>query len=508
MSDIKLNTYRFETENGNSYLYDNVSGMVYPCNDAMNYTVSNFYILKEKEIIEHLGKKYNMKDNRASALYRYVKILINSGSFYKRKSKMLHKDLTPDDLLKTSLSQLILVVTEDCNMRCKYCMYSDNYPHVKSYTTKKMSFEVAKKAVDYYMEIHKKRVANGFKRNPVISFFGGEPLLEFLLMKQVIEYCKEKEYSPVIFATTNATLLNDEIIDFVIENNIILTISLDGSKLNNDRNRVFPNGDGTFDIIMRNIKKLQNEKKRRNKVQALSFSCCYDSYSDMCSIVKFFDDNHDLFYPYNVLYNQVSPYDTLYYDYCDKAYEEGTIEGDKNNLENSIKILKKQFLNSVTHNEQVKSVGLTYIFFSLLNIIWRTKGQILNPNNHTCIPGSKISVGPDGNYFVCERVSQMCSIGDVENNLDIAKINELSNKLFSILYEHCKDCPFSRLCSMCYMHLVKENDLEFNYEMCRNSKKAIPRALETVFSVLEKNPDAFQVLQPNENNREFYEITR
>lgn len=508
MNYPELNVYRFKTESGNEYLYDNVSGIVFPCSEAMHYTISNFYKVDKDNIIDYLQKEFNLDFNGSLVVYNYVKTMLDNDCFYKKENQLVQRELTEEDLYKTSLSQLILIVTEDCNMRCKYCMYSDNYPHVKGYSKKQMSMDVAKKAIDYYIDLHLKRVDHGFKREPVINFFGGEPLLEFELMKNIVKYCKEKDYNPVLFITTNFTLFNDEIMNFIIDNDVVLTISLDGSKKNNDRNRIFPNGRGSYGLIMENIIKLQNEKKRRNKEQALTFSCCFDSYTDMCDTVSFFEANHDMFYPYNVIYNQISKYNTTYYEYCDNAYDNGLIKEDKNTLNNSVQILKDEFLNSAIMNESSPSIGLTYLFFGLINIIWRTKGLMPNLNNSACIPGSKIAVDPDGKFYVCERMAQSCSIGDVDNKISVQKVINMSNEYLSIIGEHCKDCNISRLCSMCYTHLAKDDKLEFNHQMCKDNKISIPKAMETVFSVLEKNPNAFDMLIPDETNREFFEIIK
>lgn len=99
------------------------------------------------------------------------------------------------------------------------------------------------------------------KRTPGICFYGGEPFLNFPLIKEVVEYVKQIDNETIFYITTNGTLLNSEIIDFLTENNILITFSLDGFKENHDRNRVYENGRPTFDTIINNINKLQNRKK-------------------------------------------------------------------------------------------------------------------------------------------------------------------------------------------------------------------------------------------------------
>jgi uncharacterized protein len=163
------------------------------------------------------------------------------------------------------------------------------------------------------------------KKNAIVSFYGGEPLLQFDLIKKVIEYCNRSGPDINYYMTTNGTLLTDEMIDFIIKNDIIMTFSLDGYKSNHDRNRVFMNDKGSFDTVMKNIIRLQEEKKRRNYTKFISFNCCYDSYTDLTKVIEFFESNSSLFEPYYLIFGQINPYDTYYYEYCDEMYKNGIL---------------------------------------------------------------------------------------------------------------------------------------------------------------------------------------
>lgn len=113
-----------------------------------------------------------------------------------------------------------------------------------------MSLDTAKKSIDFLSNhsIDAKEIG--------IGFYGGEPLIEFELIKEIVAYAKEVfTGKPILFSmTTNGSLLNEEIIKFLKENGFNLMISLDGPKEVNDQNRIFPDGSGTFDVVMNNIK--------------------------------------------------------------------------------------------------------------------------------------------------------------------------------------------------------------------------------------------------------------
>ncbi len=145
---------------------------------------------------------------------------------------------------------IALFVAQECNMRCVYC-----YGEGGEYAGKGlMSDETAFRAVDWLMDNSKSLE----KVN--ISFFGGEPLLNFSLIKKVVEYAKAKaseRNKEITFGmTTNASLLTDEIISFIENEKIDALVSFDGPPAIQNRQRPFKNGSGSYDIVCGNIRKL------------------------------------------------------------------------------------------------------------------------------------------------------------------------------------------------------------------------------------------------------------
>lgn len=204
--------------------------------------------MQEKEFFIHLFRtlnSYYLYDVNLNSIIKINEITYNK---LKNKQEILGEDLQISKLkqrgflqpidrniniehpltdkvesyLQNNVSLLILQVTQNCNLRCKYCVYSGSYIN-RVHTNKRMNFNTAKQAVDFYYE-HCKNVDIAS-----ISFYGGEPLLEFELVKRVVEYC-EKKFSGKqlnLNMTTNATLLTTEMMDFLQLHKINLTISLD-----------------------------------------------------------------------------------------------------------------------------------------------------------------------------------------------------------------------------------------------------------------------------------------
>ena len=181
-----------------------------------------------------------------------------------------------------NIRQLILQVTQNCNLRCKYCVYSGSYVN-RTHTKKRMSFEIAKQAVDFYF------AHNINKDAGVISFYGGEPLLEMDLIKKVVAY-SEKLYEGKELRfnmTSNATLLTDEIADFLYEHNFNLTISLDGPEEVHNQSRVFADSKtGTFHCIIKNLEKMID--RYPDFISNISFNAVLDISNDFKCSSNFF----------------------------------------------------------------------------------------------------------------------------------------------------------------------------------------------------------------------------
>ena len=158
-------------------------------------------------------------------------------------------DLSLFDRRQSVIKAMCLHVAHDCNIRCEYC-FGDTGAFQGDRCL--LSLETGKKAIDFLIR------ESGARHNLEIDFFGGEPLLNFEIVKQLVEYGRsvEKEHHKNIrfTITTNGVLLDDEKIDYINENMVNVILSIDGRPEVNDRMRHTVNGKGTYDIITRNYK--------------------------------------------------------------------------------------------------------------------------------------------------------------------------------------------------------------------------------------------------------------
>ncbi|MCM1528441.1 MAG: thioether cross-link-forming SCIFF peptide maturase [Alistipes sp.] len=146
---------------------------------------------------------------------------------------------------------MCLNIAHDCQLRCKYCFASTGD---FGQGRKLMSFETGKHAIDFLLE------NSGDRPNLELDFFGGEPLMNFRVVKQIVEYARSREadYNKKFrfTITTNGLLLDDEKIEFINREMSNVVLSIDGRKSVNDYFRVLPNGQGCYDMILPKYKKL------------------------------------------------------------------------------------------------------------------------------------------------------------------------------------------------------------------------------------------------------------
>lgn len=242
--------------NGYNIVLDTCSGSVHVV-DEVAYDIITMY--KEKspeEITEYILNTYkheNLSENDVLECIEDVKSLENAGKLY-----------TPDTYegmafdfknRNTVIKALCLHVAHTCNLNCEYCFASQGKYHGERAL---MSFEVGKRALDFLIE------NSGTRRNLEVDFFGGEPLMNWDVVKELVSYARVQEKihnkNFRFTLTTNGILIDDDVIDFCNREMSNVVLSLDGRKEVHDRLRKDYQGRGSYDII---VPKFQEFVKRR-----------------------------------------------------------------------------------------------------------------------------------------------------------------------------------------------------------------------------------------------------
>ncbi len=412
---------------------------------------TNSIISVPKELYDFLysiknvsNDEFQVKINTASKEIRSnIEYLERQGLLHPVNERMQVKHIETDvlqELFDGNLSMMTLQVTQNCNLRCKYCVYSGSYIN-RQHTMKRMSWETAKTAVDFYYN-HTK-----YAKEATIGFYGGEPLLELALIRKVVAYAEEIFVGKKLMfnMTTNATLLTEQTIDFLAEHNFHISISLDGPQKIHDGNRVFADKEsGTFETVICKIELIK--KIHPEFMSNVTFNAVMDLNKDISCANEFFlsyETVKDTFVMGNMIndanrkddiaVNRKYVADALYEEfkvllyYCSdifKAYHPTLMDG-------KVKGIKQLYYDRfVAHNSKTEQDC--------------PGGQ--------CLPGAqRFFVNVDGKFYPCERVDESADtycIGDLESGFNMERISSLLN-VAKLTENECRRCWAFRLCSQC-----------------------------------------------------------
>jgi len=200
---------------------------------------------------QELGQVYD--ESELSTCIQDIKELVEQGKLFTEDIYQAY--ISKVQGRKTVVKALCLHIAHDCNLACKYCFAEEGeYRGRKAF----MTYEVGKKALDFLIE------HSGNRKNLEVDFFGGEPLMNWNVVKQLVAYGRSRESQEDkkfrFTLTTNGVLLNDEVREFVNLEMDNVVLSLDGRKEINDRMRPFRNGAGSYERIVPEYQKLADSR--------------------------------------------------------------------------------------------------------------------------------------------------------------------------------------------------------------------------------------------------------
>ena len=213
--------------------------------DILDYCDENMSEQPPEKMYTELSAKYDKDD--LTETYQALYELYQNGQLFSPDDYEQFADM----MTKAPVKSMCINISHDCNLRCEYCFAAKgDFGQGRCL----MSLETAKKAIDFI-------IANsGTRHNLEVDFFGGEPLMNFDVVKKTVEYARsiEKQHNKNFrfTITTNGLLLDDDKIDFINKEMSNVVLSLDGRKEVNDRLRVTPNGKGSYDTIVPKYQKL------------------------------------------------------------------------------------------------------------------------------------------------------------------------------------------------------------------------------------------------------------
>lgn len=334
-----------------------------------------------------------------------------------------------------------------------------------------MSWDIAKRAIDFLL----KNTSSG---DLYISFFGGEPMLNFDLIKKAVFYASETEKNISYSITSNGSLMTPDIVNFLVKYNINLTISLDGPEEINDAYRLYPNSKGTFKKVVKNINYIKKNFPDYFYTQVSINAVLQSEEGFPLEKIQFLNSLTPLF--------TLSPLveENRYFNYsCSfikgflSHYEKAHIDNKKDRTNIPYSLIKNKI-----HELFLQIHGRKKRSFTELNS-YLPIGQ--------CNMGtSKIFVDPEGTIYSCDQLyyKNKGKIGNIDSGVDYLKCVDHLQNYYNVTYSKCNKCWAFRLCRACY------KDIDgIGKDYCARFKSILLKVFSSYIKIISHNPSAFSI---------------
>ena len=410
----KLNNYNI--------VLDTYSGAIHTVDDLAYDIISLYKEKTEEEIVNLMLKKYK---NDSTITREEIISCIEDIKELEKNGKLFSKDIYENYAFdfknrKTEIKALCLHVAHTCNLNCEYCFASQGKYHGERAL---MSYEVGKRALDFLIE------NSGNRHNLEVDFFGGEPLMNFEVVKKLVEYARKQEkiYNKNFrfTLTTNGLLINDEVIDFVNKEMSNVVLSLDGRKEVHDHLRKTITGEGSYDIIIPKFKKLVEARKGKNYYIRGTFT------HNNVDFLK------DILHMADLGFKELSMEPVV----CAPNEPYALTEQDLPIIKEQYELLAKEMIKRDSENN-----GFTFYHY-MLDL---THGPCIYKRISGCGSGTEyLAVTPWGDLYPCHQFvgDEKFKLGDIYNGITNTKIRDEFKLCNAYARPECKDCWAKLYCS-------------------------------------------------------------
>lgn len=479
----------FKTSSNNYYLYDTGTNKISGCEDAVFKLLEFLLSMEVDKAIDIFLQKFTKEQfvntaNKIKTAIEKENVLLSQDVCGLGLSH--HRD-NIEELIHSSLGILILEITEDCNLRCRYCIYNPHVKYKRNYGKSNMTLSVAHRAIDYL----KKHSYN--KGRVAVTFYGGEPLLRFKFIKSIVEYSKtvlpNKE---IIFSvTTNGTLLTHEICEFFLKNNFNVVVSIDGPQEIHDSYRKDVKGNGSFNKTIKGLKNLIDVYGEHTK-EKLLLSMVYTPPFSQKRIERITELWEEMAWIPKEMGVSIT------YPAFGSILNLDNFKEDKNLLSWAC----ERFLEDYTEKGRPHPIVRSVIERQLALLVQRpifSKPFHKYPLNGCCIPGARrLFVSTKGIFYPCERIPTTApSIGDVYSGIDLMRIKDFYIKEYERMsLPNCSQCWTIRLCNFCYAEGVEYDGLNLKRreESCIAMRSAKEKLLTLLCELIEKDSKGLEYL--------------
>ncbi len=509
---LKPFIHKVATEGGR-YIFDVNTGEILRVDDVVWEIVEDSYLREAEVIAKHTPR---FTPDQIATAYHEISEARSEEGYFSNEHPTVGMALGREDIdraLGHERTLLFLEVTERCNYQCTYCNRHYQIPGVARHGTRDMDWETARAALDDFLrhchisqprdESERSLAAENselLKDTIHVGFYGGEPLLNFPLIKRCTEYVQNKVKEKARFGlTTNGALLTGDIARYLGTHNFLVTVSLDGPASLHDRNRRTKGGQPTHQVVFDNLRAFLREYPR----QISGINAVVARGTDIRDVYRYFASADWVPpttlpgvamasppYPgYHRRVPGVEPfpgYREMYKDFKEDLAK-GRIGVDVDRLELRLMQLefRKKFEGLHCHRWRVAQA--------------RKRQKPFAPPG-PC-PGGTVRtfVSVTGDYFACEKILPRAEyrVGNVTMGVDGERGYRLLQEFIECTRQECEQCWCLPICSIgCHASVCDENgfSLEAKRRACAKARDSLHHSLQDYCSVLERNPQAFDFL--------------
>ena len=375
----------------------------------------------------------------------------------------------PPKVKEYPLSTIVLNVNTGCNLSCSYCYKEDLATPAKG---EKMDFETATASIELLLR-------EGTARERInVVFFGGEPLSNLPLIKRVVEYterrCMEENKTVDFSLTTNATLLTEEIIDYLNEHKFGISISMDGPQAMHDRHRLTVGGKGTYTTVSQKAKMLLSRYQARPIGARVTLTA----------------GNIDVVAIHEHLVDELGFYEAGYAPVTANQIDAFNLKGDElKTLFSNMKVLGRRYLEAAL---QGRNIGFSNMH-QLMSDLHQGARKTL-----PCGAGvGLLAVDNEGELNLCHRFtgSDLPTYGNVEQGIDKAQLSAFLASAADRTGTACETCQIRNLCAGgCYHESYAHytDPLSPTYQYCDLMRDWVDFGISVYSRILAQNPDFFE----------------
>jgi uncharacterized protein len=408
--------------NGYNIVLDTASGSVHSVDEVAYDIIDMYNDFSKDDIVNKILDKYS---NDPTVTEEDVRLCIADIDYLIKEGKLFSKDAYEDlarDYKNNSnvIKALCLHIAHTCNLNCEYCFASQGkYQGERAL----MSFEVGKRAFDFLIE------NSGTRRNLEVDFFGGEPLMNFDVVKQLVAYARsiEKQHNKNFrfTLTTNGMLIDDDVIDFCNKEMSNVVLSLDGRKEVHDRFRVDYAGKGSYDKILPKFKRLVDKRGGKDYYMRGTFTHANTDFTN------------DIFHMADLGFTELSMEPVV----CPPGDKYALTKDDLPIVKEQYEILAKEMLKR-------KKEGRPFTFYHYMLDL--KNGPCIYKRITGCGSGTEyMAVTPWGELYPCHQFvgDEKYSLGNIYDGVKNKAVQDEFRYCNAYARKECKDCWAKLYCS-------------------------------------------------------------